>query len=130
MMGTIQKSLLLISLLGVMNLTAVYGLTLSGRVNESVPEATGYLGIHIRVPMGAELYHLPVSPWIESVEPNSPSARAGVQAGDVIVGVNHKPVAGLDRRQLDAIIGNRVGEVVELHLQRASQSLTIPVRVE
>jgi S1-C subfamily serine protease len=129
-MVSIHKSLLLIGLIGVMSSTSAEGLTLSGRVNESVPEATGYLGIHIRVPMGAELYHLPVSPWIESVEPASPSARAGVQAGDVIVGVNRKPVAGLDRRQLDAAIGNRVGEVVELHLQRGKQSLTIPVRVE
>jgi len=59
---------------------------------------------------------------IESVEPGAPAARAALQPGDVIVGLNGQAVNGIDdlHRLLTADL---IGLSVEIRLLRGAQLL-------
>jgi len=60
---------------------------------------------------------------IQAVSPNSPSAQVGIQAGDVIVAINEKPVN--DREPLVIhILSHSVGEVVSVTVLRDGEELT------
>ena len=59
---------------------------------------------------------------IESIEPNSPAATAGLKAGDRIVAVDKQPVT----RSLDfhrAMLGRKAGESVQVTVRRGDESL-------
>ncbi|NLZ01417.1 MAG: PDZ domain-containing protein [Pirellulaceae bacterium] len=59
---------------------------------------------------------------IESIEPNSPAALAGLKAGDLIVAVDNQPVA----RSLDfhrAMLGRKAGEPVQVTVRRGDEAL-------
>ena len=65
---------------------------------------------------------------VSSVEPDSPAEDAGLQAGDVIVAVNGVKTEG--SRDLRNAIGMvRVGEEVEVDVQRERRRLRLGVRV-
>jgi len=61
---------------------------------------------------------------ISQVDPDSPAEQAGLQAGDVILAVNGKPVHGtVSLRNVIGLL--RIGQQVELKLIRDSHPLTI-----
>lgn len=67
-----------------------------GRVRRSFIGLAGQdVPVHRRV---VRFYNLPVETGVlvVSVEPNSPAARAGLFEGDVIIGFDSQPVAGID----------------------------------
>jgi S1-C subfamily serine protease len=66
---------------------------------------------------------------IRSIEPASPAARAGLEAGDLIVQLDGETVSGIDRLQrlLDF---QRIGRESTLTLLRRSQRLTIAVTAD
>jgi S1-C subfamily serine protease len=63
---------------------------------------------------------------VMAVEPDSPAARAGVEAGDVIVGFDGEPVAGVDdlHRLLDV---GRIGKPARLTLLRRTEKRELAV---
>ena len=63
------------------------------------------------------------------VEPESPAARAGIRAGDVIVGVNGDPVDNV-RRARRAIFGARVDDVVTLTILRKGERKDFDLKLE
>jgi serine protease DegQ len=64
--------------------------------------------------------------YVDAVTPGSPAARAGVNAGDIIVAVNRQPVANMaDLRQAAASAG---GKPLLLHLRRGSGSLFVALK--
>jgi Do/DeqQ family serine protease len=66
---------------------------------------------------------------VNSVEPHSPAARAGLAKGDIITAVNGTPVKSA--AQLRNAIGlSRVGQEVELAYERKGVSLTARARIE
>ena len=66
---------------------------------------------------------------IAKVIPNGPASRAGIQANDVVVAVNGKPVnsAGAFIGELAA---KKIGETVELSIIRNSQTVKVHVALE
>jgi len=66
--------------------------------------------------------------FVQSVNPNGPAAKAGVQPADVIVGVNHQNIQ--DGEQLvGAISAAQPGSTVDLKVLRDGKTLSLPVRI-
>ncbi len=56
-----------------------------------------------------------------------PAAAAGVQRGDIILGVNGKPVKSVD--ELKVAARKTKGKVVALLIERDSAQIFVPVRI-
>jgi serine protease Do len=71
---------------------------------------------------------------IGAVEPDSPSARAGMAVGDVVVALDGDAVDVLEPRQLPRFIrqvkSKRIGSIVNLTVVREGKRLTLPVTLE
>ena len=63
---------------------------------------------------------------VEAVEAGSPAAVAGVQAGDIIIGLDDTAVAGVDDL-LRRLTGGRIGDGIALTILRRVQRLTLKV---
>jgi S1-C subfamily serine protease len=63
----------------------------------------------------------------ESVEPGGAARRAGIEAGDIIIGYDGEKVAGVDElhRVLDA---ERIGKMTSVTILRRAQKLELPIR--
>lgn len=64
---------------------------------------------------------------VQSVDRESPAARAGVLAGDVILEVNRRPIRGLSDYR-DAVSAVSRGEMLLLRLQRGDSAIYVAVR--
>ena len=92
---------------------------------------SGFLGVMVRDvdPSVAELYGLPMGAYVESVEPGYCAERAGIQAKDIIVGVNDVEVAS--RTDLTrALRGYEPGETVQVKIYRAGLVKTLDVTLD
>jgi serine protease Do/serine protease DegQ len=82
----------------------------------------GRLGISMQDVMGGE------GATVSEVEPRSPAAEAGLRKGDVITGLNGRPVRGA--AELRARLGVvPVGETVELRVQRGKEAHAVKARI-
>jgi len=63
------------------------------------------------------------------VKPNSPAAKAGLKAGDILVQFGDKPIKNL-YDFTDALRRSRVGDVVEVKVLRDGQPVTASVKLE
>jgi len=63
------------------------------------------------------------------VRPNSPAAKAGFKAGDILVQFGDKPIKNL-YDFTDALRRSKVGDVVEVKVLRDGQPLTASVKLE
>lgn len=64
----------------------------------------------------------------DKIEPNSPAARSGLQAGDLITGVDAKPIQ--DWLALTDYIQHHPNQEVNFNIQRNQNSLTVPVELD
>ena len=92
----------------------------------------GYLGVEVQsvTPDMAEALHLnePVGALVASIEPDSPAARAGLHAGDVIVTFAGKPVYSVG--QLPLLVGTKKpGTQVEIGILRNGKAVNLPITV-
>ncbi len=63
---------------------------------------------------------------VVTIDERSPAAKAGLMEGDVIVGFDDQPIAGID--ELHRLLSDeRVGVPSHLKIVRRSQSLTVPI---
>lgn len=93
----------------------------------------GYLGVSIRdldPDVAARLgLEKGVGVVVGEVFANSPAAKAGIQAGDVVLKINGSPVK--DGRSLQGIVaGLSLNKAVDVIVQRDGQNQTLPVTVE
>ena len=65
---------------------------------------------------------------IVSVVPNGPAATAGLQAGDVIVQVDNKPVTDV-QSLADALLSKNPGDTVAVTVYRGNQQMTVNVKL-
>src|SRR5215467_313297 len=66
--------------------------------------------------------------YVAQVVQNGAAASAGIQAGDVIVGIDNTPVN--DTQSLgEALASHNPGDVVAVHIYRGSQQMTISVKL-
>src|SRR5258708_33685942 len=63
------------------------------------------------------------------VKPNSPAAKAGFQAGDILIQFGDKPIKNL-YDFTDALRGSKVGDVVEVKVMRDGKPVTASVKLE
>ena len=63
---------------------------------------------------------------VRSIEPGSPAAAAGLEAGDLIVLIDDKPVTGVDRLQ-QLLDHHRIGRTSEVTFLRRAQKITSSV---
>jgi len=110
--------------------------TLGEQVGEKVAAAAGAekksdgtsskLGLAGRALTGQEAARLGVPGGVVVEAASGPAAKAGLQAGDVIVGINNQPITGIEqfRKLLDAA-GNRFALLV----QRGGNRIFMPVRI-
>ncbi len=93
-----------------------------------------YLGVQIKNLTDRDLAaHLGVKGQggvlVASVMPNTPAAKAGLQAGDVIVALNGKPVRDMQEFQ-NEIASSPIDKDVSLGVVREGKEQTLHVRVE
>jgi len=93
----------------------------------------GYMGIGITdvTPENSKFFGLSKSAGalVNQVEPDSPAAKAGMKNGDVITGVDGKPVN--DSGELQVEVGQRQpGTTIKLDVTRDGKNTTIPVTLE
>lgn len=93
----------------------------SGEANSSK------LGITARPLSGQEAARLGVSGGLVVENTSGPAAKAGLQAGDVILGINNQAVGSIEqfRKQLDG-----AGKRFALLVQRGGNRIFVPVRIE
>ncbi len=63
------------------------------------------------------------------VKPNSPAAKAGLKAGDILIQFGDKPIKNL-YDFTDALRRSKVGDVVEVKVLRDGQPLSVNVKLE
>src|SRR5262249_5867140 len=66
---------------------------------------------------------------IAGVEPSGPAARAGMQGGDVVLGIDGKAVTGSDDL-IRTLTGDKIGRAVELDILREGKRLRVAVTPE
>jgi C-terminal processing protease CtpA/Prc len=81
----------------------------------------GYLGVALSVE-GEGFFLNPTlkSIKIEKVTPNSPAARAGIEAGDFLVEIEGKKIAGAKANELKPYLEREVGQRVHLAVKKNS----------
>lgn len=96
----------------------------NGKITRSYLGITGQnVPVHPRI---LRFYHLAKSTglFVASVQDRSPAGRAGILAGDLIIGFNGEPVSGMDDLQR-MLTGEFVGAPVPLELLRGTEKKTL-----
>jgi S1-C subfamily serine protease len=97
-----------------------------GRIRRSYIGVAGQnVPLHRRV---VRYHDLPLESavFVVSVEPDSPGARAGLRDGDLIVGFDGKPIAGIDDLHR-LLTEEQAGQETALIVVRGSERLALPV---
>ena len=91
---------------------------------EAVDRSRGRLGVAVRPLVPEEQREAGVPSGLLVEQATGPAARAGIQAGDVIVSVNGAPVSSV--AQLQQIVG-KTGKKLALLVQRENSRIFVPI---
>ncbi|WP_134088844.1 S41 family peptidase [Olivibacter sp. XZL3] len=81
--------------------------------------------------IGLEYYRLRDTLMITALTPNGPSEKAGVKIGDKLIGVDDRPISGVNMKEHEvaAIVRGKRGTVVNLWINRNGADLAEPFKV-
>ena len=97
--------------------TVATAITTTIAKTNSATGQSGYLGLHVAPDPKGKLV-------IGEVAENSPAAKAGAQAGDILLKLDRQPVASVDALR-DALQRKAPGEFAQLTIQRGRKSLDL-----
>jgi serine protease Do len=98
-----------------------------GSPDKKNPSASGKLGLTGRALTAQEASRLGVPGGVVVESVSGPSAKAGLQPGDAIVGVNNQAITSIDHfRKLIEAAGNRFALLV----QRGNSRIFVPLRMD
>lgn len=98
-----------------------------GSPDKKNPSASGKLGVTGRALTAQEASRLGVPGGVVVESVSGPSAKAGLQPGDAIVGVNNQAITSIDHfRKLIEAAGNRFALLV----QRGNSRIFVPLRMD
>lgn len=98
-----------------------------GSPDKKNPSASGKLGVTGRALTAQEAARLGVPGGVVVESVNGPSAKAGLQPGDAIVGVNNQAITSIDQfRRLIESAGSRFALLV----QRGNSRIFVPLRMD
>ncbi|MCK6374139.1 MAG: DegQ family serine endoprotease [Zoogloea sp.] len=98
-----------------------------GSPDKKNPSASGKLGVTGRALTAQEASRLGVPGGVVVESVSGPSAKAGLQPGDAIVGVNNQAITSIDHfRKLIEAAGNRFALLV----QRGNNRIFVPLRMD
>jgi putative serine protease PepD len=107
-----------------------YAITITDDLIETGRAEHPYLGVSSLTisEQVATWYELPVDSGVlvDSVAPDSPAERAGIQAGDIIVGIGDDDVSSVEDMFI-AIRSHRIGDEVPVRIVRGDETLTVDV---
>lgn len=84
----------------------------------------GYLGLSLEVDADGFFNPTLKTLTVKKVAPNSPAARAGIEAGDRIVEIDGRAVAGSKANDLKPILQGDVGRSVRMAVRKATGATT------
>ncbi len=86
----------------------------------------GYFGFGMNVDADGMFWN-PIlrSVTIKDVAPQSPAASAGMQAGDAVLEVAGKPVAGAKGKEMQAAIEKDIGESVQIKVRHPNGDVAV-----
>ena len=89
---------------------------------------SAYMGVVVREmdTQTAELYNLPVGAYVDSVEEGGPADKAGIQAEDIIIGLDDITINGLNALT-KALRGYEPGDVATVTVFRAGQRVELEI---
>lgn len=89
---------------------------------------SAYMGVVVREMNAetAELYNLPVGAYVDSVEEGGPAEKAGIQAEDIIIGLDDITINGLNALT-KALRGYEPGDVATVTVFRAGQRVELEI---
>ena len=96
-----------------------HGKVSRGYLGAELQNLSQALGQHMGVPSGQGAI-------IASVTPGGPGAKAGLQSGDVVTGINGKPVRNSDELTMN-VISHEPGSTVTLDVVRNNQPIKVQV---
>jgi carboxyl-terminal processing protease len=79
--------------------------------------------------IGARMTVRKQQPTIVQTMPGSPARKAGLKAGDVLLGVDGKPVTGLPLKRITEMVRGPAGTPVDLKILRQGQSKVLDFRI-
>ena len=93
----------------------------------------GFMGISISdvTPENAKFFQMnkAVGAVVTDANPNSPGGKAGLKTGDVISGIDGKPVSDSGELQAE-VVEKQAGDTIHLEVTREGKTLKIPVALE
>lgn len=89
---------------------------------------SAYMGVVVREMNAetAELYNLPVGAYVDSVEEGGPADKAGIQAEDIIIGLDDITINGLNALT-KALRGYEPGDAATVTVFRAGQRVELEI---
>jgi putative serine protease PepD len=107
-----------------------YAIEIANKIIAGEQVTHAYIGLSMQTvnAQNAQQYHLSVNQgaYVAEVAKDSPAEAAGLQEGDIVIGLDGEEITSADGMIL-AVRGHRIGETVEIVFMRGKEQMTAEV---